>query len=119
MTTVNTEHSLFLGLAITPTLQNLLDEAPAPWRSLLVDRQDPLYLQKMQSDGCFYLGKLLSLPASGESVEKVSRHICSLLHRLIPAQECQIGHLTLLSLPILKSQQDSVENIDGNSGEGD
>lgn len=92
--------TLFLGFALSESYQKELAHLPAIERELFIQKHPSLYLQEIESDGTFYLGKCLGPLVEFSTLEASQSHILSLLKKLIPSFPYEQYPLLLLALPL-------------------
>lgn len=92
------DQRLFLGLPISDTYLQELKELPLPVRETFIQEQPSDYLQQIEREGVFYLGKSIGSPYDMASIDSLETHIYSLLRKLIPDYPYDQHPLLLLPL---------------------
>ncbi len=90
---------LFLGFPLSECYQQELTQLPAVEHALFIQNHSSPYLQQIESNGKFYLGKFLGPSIELSALEASQSHIYSLLKKLVPNFPYEQYPLLLLALP--------------------
>ena len=91
------DHPLFLGLPLSESYLQKLNQLPLPLMEAFIQDQSSDYLQQIESDGVRYLGKYVDTPYEMAAFDSLQTHIYSLLKRLIPDYPYEQHPLLLLA----------------------
>lgn len=93
------DHPLFVGLPLTETYLRELQNLPPALIKTFIQDQSADYLQQIECDGVFYLGKSLETPYDMAALDALQTNVYSLLKKLIPDYPYEQHPLLLLPLP--------------------
>jgi hypothetical protein len=89
---------LFLGFPLSDAYQKELLRLPSAERELFIQNQVSPYLQRVESEGTYYLGKCLGSSIEMVELDSSFLHIYSLLRKLVPNFPYEQYPLLLLAL---------------------
>lgn len=92
------DQRLFLGLPLSHSYLQELKKIPLPVRETFIQEQPSDYLQQIEQEGVFYLGKSIDSPYDMASIDSLQTHIYSLLKKLISDYPYDQHPLLLLPL---------------------
>jgi len=88
------EQDLFIGVAITPDLEEAMDTCDSVSRAFFTD---PEYLSTYEVEGQRYLGKFVESGHLIYTFEDVAQNILSLIARIAPSLEYRRADLRVFS----------------------
>ena len=92
------DQRLFLGLPLNESYHRELKKIPLPVKETFIQEQPSDYLQQIEKEGVFYLGKSMDSPYDMASIDAFETHVYSLLKKLIPDYPYDQHPLLLLPL---------------------
>lgn len=87
---------LFLGLKITPKLQERLDKCN-PYNTFYFKDNNPELLQIVGIGADKYIGKVVEQGIEYEKIEDICRNIISIIHKLCPDIPISMNSIRLLA----------------------
>lgn len=92
------EYCLFFAFRLNEQDRNALNKVPNLVKDLFISNRSSDYLQVIEVDGNFYLGKFLAECFSSAALETIGKNIHSLIKRLLPGYPFDESSLILLSV---------------------
>lgn len=93
------DSSLFLGYPLSESYLSQLENLPSPLIEAFIQNQRSEYLQKIEHDGVFYLGKCLESPFDLKDADSLQANLLSLLKKLVPDYPYDQNPIVLIALP--------------------
>lgn len=89
------ETELFLAFPVSFDYSRALDAVPAALKTTFIDSQG--YLKSLEYEGVSYLTKSLGDTIDEEGLKLASKHLCSLLQKLVPTYIVDESSLVLIA----------------------
>ena len=94
------DYQFFLGFSLNSVYEERLSQVSLPIRSLFIQNDSAEYLQRIDYEGVFYLGKPLGCRIDTGSLDLSCANVYSLLRRLVPHYSYGDHPLILLPIPL-------------------